>query len=153
MALYDGPAMSLGNVSLAKPAQSSLATALREAELTDDQKAWFERARHDDACFFFAVCRNNVLVGQAFFHDADWSKHESLVGYHIFRDDQRGHGSGTAALTLLCDYGAEHLRLRRLVAITSTDNRASRGVASRAGFREIGPAREGKHLVACERVC
>ena len=153
MAHYNGPVISRGGVSLVKPSRSRFARALREAELTDEQKSWFERAKHDDACFFFAVCRSNVLVGQAFFHDADWSKHEALVGYHIFRADQRGKGSGTAALTLLCEYGAQHLALQRLVAITGTENRASRGIASRVGFRDVGRAREGEHLVVYERTC
>lgn len=150
MALYDGPDLSLGAVSLAAPSPTRFATALREADLAGEEHTWFERAKHDDACLFFAMHRDNVVVGQIFFHDADWPKHESLVGYHIFRTDQRGRGTGTAALKLLRDYGARDLGLQRVVAITSIDNRASRGIASKAGFREIGPAREGEHLVVYE---
>lgn len=153
MALYDGNVIRHNEVSLVKPSQISVASALQTAELTAEQTTWFERARYDDACLFFAVLRNDLLVGQAFLHDANWPKHEALVGYHIFRTDQRGKGIGTAALTLLCEYGARHLGLQRLVAITSLDNRASRAIARNAGFREIGRAREGEHLVVFERTC
>ena len=151
MARYDGPEISAGGVSLVKPTSSSFARALRGADLTDEQQIWFERSAHDDACFFFGVRRDDVLVGQIFFHDAVWPKREALVGYHIFRSDQRGKGTGSAALALLCDYGAQELGLRRLIAITSTGNRASRSIASKVGFLDIGPAREGAHLVVYER--
>jgi RimJ/RimL family protein N-acetyltransferase len=127
-----------------------MATELRSAQLTEAERSWFERSKHDDACLFFAVYLDDVVIGQTFFHDADWSNHESLVGYHIFREEQRGKGTGTAALALLRDYGVRDLGLERLVAITGTDNRASRAIASKAGFREIGPAREGEHLVVYE---
>ena len=152
MAFYDGPPIAHDNLSLDKPRPSELTKSLRTADLNDEQKGWFERAEHDDACLFFAVFWDHVLIGQFFLHDADWSKREALVGYHIFQAGERGRGSGTAALTLLCDYAAGELGLRRLVAITGIDNQASRRIASKSGFREIDPAREGTHLVVYQRL-
>ncbi len=83
-------------------------------------------------------------------HDMDLGAGEGMVGYHIFRTRDRGRGYGTSALNALCSYALE-LGLQRLVVITSVDNAASRRIAEKCGFRFIGPAREGPHLVVFER--
>ena len=84
-------------------------------------------------------------------HDLDRDARTALVGYHIFRTTDRGHGIGTAALSLVCASVLGETMLRRLVAITGVENVASRRIAEKCGFVCIGAPREGAHLVAYER--
>ena len=150
MTVYKGPPPTLASVSLSEPGPAALRAALDTAELEDEQKRWFDLAQADRDSFYFTVRRDGELIGQIFLHDIDHDAGESLVGYHLFLEQHRGKGYGTLALKLLCAYAFEQLGLRRLVAITELDNVASRRVAVKAGFREIGPAYEGPHLVAYE---
>jgi len=112
---------------------------------------WFARAQRDDRCMYFAIQHEHELIGQIMLHDIDAPQREAMVGYHIFQLAQRGHGYGTAALTALCSYAFGTLGLMRLVAITSLDNVASRRLAAKCAFRELGAAREEPHLVVYER--
>ena len=152
MTVYRGPPLAGGPVSLAEPHEHGLAAALQGADIGDDEKAWFARAAGDETICYFAIERDARLIGQVMLHDIDWSASEALVGYHIFLPEDRGQGSGSAALAAACRYALGQFGLRRLVAITTYDNAASRRIAAKAGFREIGPAREGPHLVAYELV-
>jgi RimJ/RimL family protein N-acetyltransferase len=125
--------------------------AMRGArDLTSQQLSWFDHAKRDDACVYFAVERDGDAIGQVMLHDAEWDAHRALVGYHIFRAADRGRGYGTDALRLLCAY-AGAVGLRDLVMITGVENIASRRIAEKCGFRERGSAREGPHLVAYAR--
>jgi RimJ/RimL family protein N-acetyltransferase len=144
--------MSNGEVSLRAPAAGAVRLALAAAELTAHQVAWFERAASDDAIVYFAVSVKGRLGGQIMLHDIDRDGGVALVGYHIFRADDRGQGAGTATLALLCEYAFGELALRRLVAITGVANVASQRIAEKCGFTNKGKAREGAHLVVFERL-
>jgi RimJ/RimL family protein N-acetyltransferase len=148
--LYDGPALAAGPVSLVPPHEDLLSVALETADLPDHEKTWIDRARADAAIYYFGIERDNRLVGQVVLHNIDTAAGEGTVGYHIFRQENRGHGSGGAALKAACHYALQDFGLRRLVAITSYDNTASRQIAVKAGFSEVGPAREGPDKVAYE---
>jgi RimJ/RimL family protein N-acetyltransferase len=150
MTWYAGPPLGGATTRLVPP-EGRTSAALSGADLTEQQKAWLARALHDESCVYFAVEVGGRHVGQMLLHDADWTERTAMVGYHIFRADDRGRGFGSDALRLLERYCRSDLNLRRLIAITSTDNAASRRVAARAGFVEFGPAREGAHLVVYAR--
>ena len=150
MAVYGGAARLSGPVALTAPRPDALAVALTTAELVDDAKTWFAQARNEESVLYFTIEAAGRLVGQIVLHDIDLPLREAMVGYHVFRAEDRGQGYGTAALRGLCAYAAQEMHLRRLVAITSLDNSPSRRRAIKAGFREIGPAREGPHLIAYE---
>ncbi|MEX1254323.1 MAG: GNAT family N-acetyltransferase [Dehalococcoidia bacterium] len=150
MTVYDGPALPAGPVSLVLPNEGLLRDALESADLADHETTWFDRARADHAIHYFAIERDGRLIGQIMLHDIDSAAGEGMVGYHIFLPEDRGQGSGSAALQAVCRYAFEQLDLRRLVAITTHDNAASRRIAVKARFREIGPAREGPDLVCYE---
>lgn len=55
------------------------------------------------------------------------------VGYWLARD-ARGHGHATAAVKLICAWGAASLGLERFDLFAATGNPASQAVAERAGF-------------------
>ena len=151
MSIYKDAAIGIGDVELTPVAAVEMRAALSQADLPDDQKMWFERAEHDARCVYFGIRRAHELIGQIFLHDLEVARREAMVGYHVFQPSRRGRGYGSAALTAICSYAFGALRLRRLVAITSLDNAASRRIAEKCGFRELGAAREGPHLIVYER--
>jgi ribosomal-protein-serine acetyltransferase len=83
-------------------------------------------------------------------HDYDREQQESLIGYHLFQPQDRGHGIGTMALRLLIQYVLTETQIRRLVIITDIDNYASQRIATKGGFVYRGPAREGLPLICYE---
>jgi len=151
VSIYEGVDICSGSVRITPPDAAQVASAVDEADLSDDQTMWFARAQRDDRCMYFAIQHELELIGQIILHDIDAPQREAMVGYHIFQLAQRGHGYGTAALTALCSYAFGTLGLMRLVAITSLDNVASRRLAAKCAFRELGAAREEPHLVVYER--
>lgn len=151
MSFYSGNPLAAGFISIHKPEEEEMRGALASAQLSPEQANWFERARDNASTLYFAISARGHIVGQIFLHDMDRGSCAAMAGYHIFRKRDRGRGIGTTALALLCTYSAVELHLRRLVAITSHDNVASRRTAEKAGFRYKGPATEGGGLVVYER--
>lgn len=119
---------------------------------TEHEPLWIEEALARDDIHYFAIERDGRLVGQILLHDAnpDWT--EALIAYHIFQRRDRGRGTGTAALTLLKDFIVAETHLRRVVAIASAENAASRRIAEKAGFRYAGAPREDPTGVVMEWV-
>ncbi len=152
MGWYDGEPIGSGEVTLASPRALKMTPALETADLSRHQKGWLSRTHSDSSCLFFAICASGQLVGQIMLHDIDRQQAEAMVGYHVFRSSDRGRGYGTAALRSLCEYAFLSLGFKRLIAITEWENEASRRIAEKCGFRDIGSAREGKHLVVFERL-
>ena len=64
----------------------------------------------------------------------------AYLGYWIAKDHTRG-GYATEAVGLLMDFAFRRLELHRVQAAVRPDNRASRRVLEKAGFREEGLAR------------
>lgn len=62
------------------------------------------------------------------------------ISYHLAEAHQ-GRGLGTAAVTELVSHVFEQTDLRRLFALISEDNRASRGLAEKLGFVHEGTLR------------
>jgi RimJ/RimL family protein N-acetyltransferase len=108
-----------------------------------------ERALRDDSTLYFAVRYRRRLIGQIMLHDM--VEREAMVGYHIFAAERRGRGYGTGALWALCRFAFDQAGCDRLVIITSVDNVASRRIAEKCRFVEIGPAHEGQDRVVYER--
>jgi len=150
MAFYEGPAFAHGRVSLCAPDVPVLTRLLDDADLTSHQKDWLRRAAIDETVLYFAVALDGEALGQIMLHDIDANAGVALVGYHIFRVDHRGCGTGTIALRLLSHHALSTLGLRRVVAITGVDNIASRRIAEKSGYVGTGAPREGPHLVAFE---
>ena len=152
MALYAGPPLECGSIALVKPDAGEVSAALAKADITDGAKGWYGRAQSQEALLYFSVALSTKLVGQIFLHDMDLDQHEAMVGYDIFDAEERRRGYGTAALDALCHYAVANLGLHRLVMITALENTASRRIAEKCGFLNIGPAREDPDLIVYERL-
>lgn len=151
MSLYDGPPIRNAVVFLTSVNLVALRSALETADLADHEKTWCERAQTDNAIMFLAVTDHDRLVGQIMLHDIE-AERVSLVGYHVFKAEDRGRGIGSLALQALCRYAFDEMGILRLVAITGVENQASQRIAAKCGFTNKGKAREGPHLVVFERL-
>ncbi|MEV6410941.1 GNAT family N-acetyltransferase [Kribbella sp. NPDC051718] len=137
--LYSGPPLRDELVSQAAVRPADVHECLTDPTVRHSL-TWADRAASDPSMLYFGIFRSEVLVGQIFLHDRHLD--EALVGYHLFAAAHRGHGVGTAALRLLQHHVAESPDLKRLIAITSSDNLASQRLALRCDFTLVGAPRE-----------
>ena len=147
MPYYRGTALCQGAVCIGPPAAEQIRALAHAADVRDAVAFYLSAAPARDDMVYFVIERQRVPVGQIMLHDIDWQSGESLVGSHLFQTEDRGHGIGSAALTLLQRYVIT-TPLNRLFIITSHDNPASQRVALTCGFQQRGPAREDpEHLL------
>ena len=74
-----------------------------------------------------------TLLGSIALMRPAWEYARAEVGYWLARE-ARGRGHATRAVRLLCAWGFATLGLERITLFAATGNRASQGVAERAGF-------------------
>jgi RimJ/RimL family protein N-acetyltransferase len=149
--IHDGPPLSDGAVSLGSVRPDDVHGCLTDDTVTHSM-GWVDRAASDSLMLYFGIFRDQALIGQIFLHDHDEQQREALVGYHVFSAAHRGSGTGTAALRLLQGYVVEQLPLKRIIVITSTDNRASQHLAVRCGFALAGAPTEDPDGLLYERM-
>jgi ribosomal-protein-serine acetyltransferase len=95
-----------------------------------------------------AIVIDGAIVGDVGL-DVDRDNDAGGIGYWLDRD-HRGRGLVGVAVRALVRYGFASLALRRIEIRTDVQNRASRAVAERLGFRLEGVLRES-YRVAAER--
>ncbi len=81
-------------------------------------------------------------VGAVDLYDLDIVNMRAGVGILVYEQADRRRGYGAEALTLLCDYARQVLRLHQLWCGVAADNRASLALFRRVGFRRMGRNRE-----------
>jgi RimJ/RimL family protein N-acetyltransferase len=149
--MYEGRPFAEGDLSLTSVELSEVLRALKSEDFARQINRWANLAPTKDDILYFGIAVRGEVVGQVFLHDWDRQTKISLVGYHLYRQETRGRGIGTKALRLLLRYVAEETDLEKLVAITTDDNLASRGVGRKNGFLEIGSSRENpEHGIVME---
>lgn len=92
--------------------------------------------RTDLAYLAFDKARGR-LVGSAGLHRTDWSLPRTEVGYWI-RSSEVGKGYATEAVSGLTDWAIHVLGAKRVELIAGGDNKGSRAVAERCGYRLEG---------------
>ena len=142
MTHHAGRNLALGSVRIGAPPADVLECVSAASDIASAVVDWFSAAQKRDDVYYFAIYREDQLVGQIVLHDIDWSQQESLVAYHLFEERVRGQGIGTDALSLLQNFVRDDTNLRRLIIITSDDNAASQHVAQKCGFIYTGASRE-----------
>src|SRR5687768_11841419 len=132
-----------GPVQLVAPTHDGVrAVETGEVDENGAWSRWFDAAEDDGNMVYFSIERNGSLVGEIFLHDIDAASATAMIGYRVFADDQRGRGTGSAALASLVDWVRDATSLKELFILTRRDNAASRGLADAAGFEFMGAARE-----------
>jgi ribosomal-protein-serine acetyltransferase len=100
--------------------------------------------------FQAAVVRDGSIVGVAGFLPVDWSRRSAGIGYWLAEEHQ-GNGTMTAAIRLLVDHAFATWELDRVEIRVATENRRSRAIPERLGFRQEGVLR-GAELVGGRRL-
>jgi RimJ/RimL family protein N-acetyltransferase len=142
MAFYTGPSYSQDQVSIGSPDLNLLQSVSIAEDVKHPVEYWVSEAPGREDILYFSIFLGQELIGQILLHDLDAEMGESLVAYHLFRTQMRGHGYGTKALYLLQSYVLSHTSLKKLVIITSRDNLASQRIALKCGFQYVGTSRE-----------
>jgi ribosomal-protein-serine acetyltransferase len=87
--------------------------------------------------------RRGEVCGVVGLDSIDVKNRSSDIGYWL-REDLQGLGLATRAVACLADYAFTELGLNRLGILAAPENRRSRAVADRLGFREEGILREAE---------
>lgn len=104
----------------------------------------------DNNGFQTAVVIEGSIAGVIGYPVLDWANRSTRIGYWL-DEGQQGRGTMTAAVRLLVDHALTVWRLNRVGILVATENRRSRAIPERLGFREEGTLRQfqlvgGRHL-------
>ncbi|MDY6361059.1 MAG: GNAT family protein [Lachnospiraceae bacterium] len=75
-------------------------------------------------------------IGSVYLRDIDRKNRKAEYGVFIGEDSARGHGYGTAACRLICDYAFHELSLHKIYLRVFSDNLAAQKSYKKAGFKE-----------------
>lgn len=87
------------------------------------------------------VSPNNDILGHIEFFKTVNYLDEFELSYVVYPAEQRGKGVATEAINLLVRYLFESKRMNRIRLVIHPENRASRRLAEKCGFRHEGTAR------------
>ncbi|MFF9842928.1 GNAT family N-acetyltransferase [Streptomyces sp. NPDC013740] len=102
----------------------------RHRELMDAQEA-------GEIHFHVLVAKDGEIVGRLNLNDVDQADGSAELGYRL-AEKATGRGLATRGVRALCRLAREEYGLRRLTAVTTLDNAASRAVLARVGFGAVG---------------
>jgi RimJ/RimL family protein N-acetyltransferase len=89
--------------------------------------------------FHFAVIENDLVLGVI---GLNRGRDRSAELHYWLRSDRTGRGYTTEAGARVMEWGVDNLGLERFTLWAGVDNRASRRVAEKLGFRDVGPLPE-----------
>ena len=150
MTLHKGKIYKKDSVSIQEPDLELMKDLDKVKDPELNWGKWRNAALTDNKIYYFGIYEKERLIGAIFLHDIDLNKKESLIGYHLFKPEDRGRGVGTIALQLLQQYVKEDTSLKKLIIITHEDNVASRAIATKRGFSCTGSSWEDPHKVVYE---
>lgn len=110
----------------------------------NDTLAFIRRTREQLAGnngFQVAVVYEGEIVGVVGYHGVDWSHRSTSIGYWLSEEHQ-GRGAMTEAVQILTDHALSVWGLNRVEIRAAMDNRRSRAISERLGFRKEGTLRE-----------
>jgi ribosomal-protein-serine acetyltransferase len=92
-----------------------------------------------------AIVRDERIAGVVGFHHVDWQNRSTSIGYWL-DERQEGRGIMTLAVRALVDHALLVWGLNRVEIRAARENRRSRAIAERLGFREEGVLREAERV-------
>ncbi len=98
-------------------------------------------ARNDG--FQAVIAPAGEIVGVAGFHSIDWTNRNTSIGYWLAEDAQ-GNGTMTTVVSALVDHAFTEWELHRIEIHAAPENRRSRAIPERLGFREEAVLREAE---------
>jgi ribosomal-protein-serine acetyltransferase len=91
--------------------------------------------------FQAAITTDEGIVGVIGYVTVDWANRSTRIGYWL-DEGRQGKGTMTAAVQLLVDHALRTWQLNRVEIVVATENRRSRAIPERLGFREEGTLRQ-----------
>lgn len=85
--------------------------------------------------FQAAIVSGGELGGVIGYHGVDWDNRRTSIGYWL-SEERQGRGTMTAAARLLTDHALSTWDLNRVEIRAAVENRRSRAIPERLGFRE-----------------
>jgi ribosomal-protein-serine acetyltransferase len=99
----------------------------------------------DDLGFQVALVYRQNIIGITGFHPLNTSSHFGALGYWLSKDHE-GHGLMTKANIKIIELGFNKLNLNKVIIQCATENKKSRLVAERMGFKQDGILRQHEWL-------
>jgi ribosomal-protein-serine acetyltransferase len=112
----------------------------------DDTLDFIRRTRSqlsDNDGFQTAIVLEEGIVGVIGYHAIDWPNRSTRIGYWLDEGHQ-GRGIMTASVRVLVDHALSIWRLNRVEIRAAADNRRSRAIPERLGFRQEGTLRQAE---------
>ena len=118
-------------------------------------REWMQRgmagiASGSDLPLVIADAESDRPLGTIGLHEIHRGAERAVAGYVIARDARR-QGFGRRALTLLCRFAFDELRLARVEVTIEPDNLPSRALAQSVGFSEEGLLRSYMSVAGARR--
>jgi len=114
----------------------------------EDTKGFIQTTRqqlYENKGFQTAIRFRSDLVGMIGHLAIDWSNRATALGYWLAHDAQ-GHGIMTMSCRAYVDHAFTQLGLHRVEIRCAPDNRRSRAIPERLGFRAEGTIRSAEWL-------
>jgi ribosomal-protein-serine acetyltransferase len=99
----------------------------------------------DNDGFQAAIVCDGRIVGAVGFHGVDWQHRSTSIGYWLDAGHQ-GRGIMTGAVRALVDHALRDWELNRVEIRVAPDNRRSRAIPERLGFRQEGVLRQAERV-------
>jgi len=117
-----------------------------EGQTLGDTLDFIRRTRSqlsDNDGFQAAIVLREDIVGVIGYHAIDWPNRSTRIGYWLDERHQ-GRGTMTAAVRMLVDHALSVWRLERVEIRAAVDNRRSRAIPERLGFRQERTLRQAE---------
>ena len=114
----------------------------------DDTLDFIRRTRvqlSENDGFQTAIVVEENIVGVVGYHAVDWPNRSTRIGYWLSEAHQ-GQGTMTAAVRLFVDQALSVWQLNRVEIRAAAENRRSRAIPERLGFREEGTLRKAERV-------
>lgn len=114
------------------------------SQTPEDTLDFIRRSRlqaEENEGFQAAVVIAGKIAGVVGYVGIDWANRSTRIGYWLDQA-QQGRGTMTAAVRLLVDRALNAWQLNRVEIVVATENRRSRAIPERLGFREEGTLRQ-----------
>jgi ribosomal-protein-serine acetyltransferase len=119
-----------------------------DIQSVEDEQQFVERSKarlESNGAFHCAIMDRGVLAGTIGLHDIDHANRKAEIGYYLAAQQQ-----GKGLMTLACRAVVQHLftdlRLHRAILYCATENRRSRAIPERLGFRLEGIHRDAEWI-------
>jgi len=123
------------------PWVDSMTDAVQYAPIIE---AWLQQFAEEDG-FQAGILYKGNLVGFAGFHSVNYVNKQTSIGFWL-AEAYQGKGIMHAVVSSLLDYAFDEYNVHRVEIRCGTENKRSRAIPERLGFKKEGIIRDGEYL-------